>query len=75
MILVECGQLIESPRHFFLECPRYAGIRNNMITSISEITDCNINSILFGNINLDYSDNKIFFNLCTSILKIVEDSK
>ena len=44
----ECGALIESPRHFFLECPFYTGSRNKMIRKIENVTDCDINIILFG---------------------------
>ena len=53
----ECGALIESPRHYFLECPLYTGPRNLMIRSIEAVTDCNINTILFGKRELNYSEN------------------
>ena len=47
-----CGASIESPKHYFLQCPRYTGIRNELKTEITNVTDCNISTILFGDPDL-----------------------
>ena len=54
-----CGNIIESPKHFFLKCPLYAGPRVNLIQEVSNITDCTVNKLLFGDNNLSYDQNLI----------------
>ena len=68
----DCGCEIESPRHYFLECPIHNGPRNFMIRSIENVTDCNINTILFGNKKLSYLENKTIFK---SVHKFIKDSR
>ena len=51
----ECGALIESPRHFFIECTIYAGSKNKMIKNKEKVTNYNINCISFGNKELSYT--------------------
>ena len=61
-----CNNVIESPRHYFLECPLYAGSRAKLIRSLHWITNCNINInvFLFGDKKLSYNDNiKIFHSV------------
>ena len=41
----ECGFHVESPRHYYMECPRYAGSRIKMIDNINLLTDCNIDRL------------------------------
>ena len=47
--LCMCGQ-VESNTHYFLTCPRYTGMRDEMVTSISQITNLTITTdvLLFG---------------------------
>ena len=69
----DCGFLIESPKHFFLEYPLYAGERDLMKRKIELITDCviNINIILFGCKDLSYKKNKKIFR---SVQKFIKDT-
>ena len=48
----ECGFYLESPRHYFLDCPIHVGPRIALIEKITSVSACNINIILFGNKNL-----------------------
>ena len=67
-----CGFNIESPKHYFLNCPLYAGPRQKLVNKISRLTDCNINVILFGDKNLSLNENKAIFR---SVHKFIKDSK
>ena len=62
-----CGAGIESPTHFFLQCPLYQGPRISLINTIKKYTDCNINTILFRDKNLTFNENKKKSILCTSL--------
>ena len=66
----ECGMNIETPKHFFLHCPLYAGPgRNIMVNRISNITYCNINAILFGKSDLTFEENKKNFKFVHRFIK------
>ena len=52
-----CGFPVESPKHYFLNCPLFARPRAELIRSVNEITDCNVNILLFGNKELNMEDN------------------
>ena len=56
-----CGLVVESPKHFFIDCPLYAGPRLELSEKINELTDFNINIILFGDKNLTLEQNKSIF--------------
>ena len=56
-----CGFHIESPSHFFLNCPLYAGQRIILIQKITEVSVCNINIIFFGNKNFNLIENEFIF--------------
>ena len=66
-----CGSAVESPTHYFFECPLYAGPREELIDSVSAYTDCNINVLLFGNKNLTLNQNKKIFQ---SVHKYMNDT-
>ena len=48
------GHALESPKHYFLECPLYAGPRAQLVDLVNNYTDCNINILLFGDNNLNF---------------------
>ena len=66
-----CGSAIESPKHYFLECPIYAGPRQNLITTINNLTACNINIniLLFGDKELSYIQNLQIFEAVHKYIK------
>ena len=51
-----CGQALESPKHFFLECQLYAGPRAQLVDLVNSYTDHNINVLLFGDHNLNFHE-------------------
>lgn len=66
-----CGHLNEDPSHFFLECPNYTALRDDLLNVINQLAQCNIETILFGNDKLSYQDNiKIF----TAVQAFIKDS-
>ena len=65
----ECGFHIESPKHYFLECPRYAGPRVSLIEGINQLTDCNVNVILFGDRKLNLENNLLIFQSVHDYMK------
>ena len=67
-----CGLVVEKPKHYFLECPLYAGPRVDLITEIARITDCNVNILLFGDNTLSFDDNKTIFQ---SVHKYIHATK
>ena len=64
-----CGFPVESPKHYFLNCPLHARPRAKLLRSISEFTDCNINVILFGDRNLSLECNKNIFQSVHNYMK------
>ena len=64
-----CGAEIESPKHYFLYCPRYIGQRNKLINSLMRCTPVNINIILFGNNDVDFDTNKEIFRAVHQYIK------
>ena len=67
-----CGANIESPAHYFLQCPLYAGPRISLLENINRLTNCNINIILFGDKNLTFKENKTIFK---SVHNFIRDSR
>ena len=57
----DCGAEVESPKHYFLHCPRYIGPRIKLLNSLGRYTAVNINILLFGNDELDLRTNKLIF--------------
>ena len=67
-----CGNNLESPGHFFLECPLYAGPRAKLVENVRNITDCNINMLLFGKKNLNFIQKSLIFQ---SVHEFIKTSK
>ena len=67
-----CGFYLESPDHYFLNCPLFAAHRYMLLNTISNITTTNINILLFGNINC-WNDENIMIR--DAVLKFIADSK
>ena len=59
--LCECGE-VESTSHFFLYCPNYSIIRQQMITDVSRVTSPTLKVLLFGNDNLTQKENEVIFD-------------
>ena len=64
-----CGFHLESPSHFFLFCPNYALQRIDMLSEITDITDCSINTILFGSKDCTYEQNIAIFSAVHKFIK------
>ena len=60
-----CGY-IEDTEHFLLHCPTYLKQIQDMLRSVSQFCQPSLNTLLYGNDNLSYNDNK-------TILVIVQD--
>ena len=57
-----CGNSIEDCFHYFLECPLYHNQRQRLNFAISDICNMNLDTLLFGNDNLDLKDNQKIFD-------------
>ena len=66
-----CGHVLESPKHYLLECPLYAGPRAQLVGLVNNYTDCNVNVLLFGDHNLNFEQNSIIFE---SVQKFIKDT-
>ena len=55
-----CGA-IEDTNHFLLECNLFQNLRQEMITTVSEIAPPTLNTLLFGNPNLRNEANELIF--------------
>ena len=58
--LCRCGT-VESTQHYFLECPTYSTQRNSLCQFISGITRFTLQTVLFGDENLNLLDNQRIF--------------
>ena len=58
----QCGHRSEDPFHFFFECPRYVALQNNLFTSVAQHTDCSLQTLLFGDPELNYRQNCDIFD-------------
>ena len=67
-----CGAAVESPRHYFMDCPLHARPRNELINTVNSYTDCNINVLLFGIKNLTLNQNT---KICESVHKFMIDTR
>ena len=47
-----CGALRETAEHFFMECPLFTNIRDNLFTAVSRHTACTTQILLYGDTNL-----------------------
>ena len=62
-----CGS-VESTYHYFFVCPFYRGLRSSLNEDISSVTRVTLNVILYGDEDLNQSDNeKIFAAVHTHI--------
>ena len=66
-----CSFPIEDAKHYFLDCPLFAAQRVNMVTSISQITECTLQTILSGNDRLSFEINCEIFSY---VHEFIEDS-
>ena len=58
--LCECG-MVETTKHFLLECPRFTQARTVMINTLSPFCIPSLNILLFGDDKLDFHQNKLIF--------------
>ena len=56
-----CGE-VESTSHYFLYCPNYAVMRQELLTEIRTITQPNLKLLLYGDDNLTPKDNELVFD-------------
>ena len=68
-----CGE-VESNTHYLLTCPHYTHMRDEMVTSISQITNLTITTdvLLFGNDEVSDEVNTTIFE---AVQKIIKTSK
>ena len=67
-----CGDPSENAYHYFFECPLYLDLRNELFDNLMLISPITLNTILFGNSELNLDTNKQIFTL---VQKFIEDSK
>ena len=58
--LCEWG-MVETTKHFLLECPRFTQARTVMIHTLSPFCIPSLNNLLFGDDKLDFHQNKLIF--------------
>ena len=58
----QCGYEVEDPMHFYLHCPIYMVQREKMIRTLTALTPPTLDTILFGNPNLQLEENKLVFS-------------
>ena len=57
-----CGHPVEDPTHFFLNCPRYAAIRIELVNNIALISRVTTAVLLYCNTELGIDENKHIFD-------------
>ena len=57
-----CSHPIEDANHFFLSCPLYNDIRQELFTDILKFTQVNLKNILYGDDTQDLQTNKMIFD-------------
>lgn len=67
-----CGFHIENPVHYFLHCPNYTALRNEMIHMIAPLSPISIRTLLFGNAELNLNTNKVIIG---AVHKFITDSR
>ena len=67
-----CGVPDETAFHFFLQCPRYNRIRENMLATIESICPCTLDTILYGDDNISEVKNRTIFE---AVHNFICDSK
>ena len=55
-----CG-VVESAKHFRLECPKFQQMRLDMMNIISTISEPRLNTLLYGDKKLDNHANEVIF--------------
>ena len=66
--LCTCGS-VESTEHFFLQCPNYVNIRNQLNLTINDITRVSLRTILYGDESLSLFSNEIIFDAVHSYIR------
>ena len=69
--LCSCGRT-ETPSHYFFHCPRYDGIRQNLLRAVSVFSRPTIGILLNGDPARNYRDNTIIFR---AVHVFIEQSK
>ena len=67
-----CGSNNESVEHYFFVCNRYTNSRTELINSVTQICEVNLNVLLYGNLSLTLDQNKLIFEY---VHKYIKDSK
>ena len=67
-----CGFHLESPKHYFIDCPLFAVPRVDLRNSIENFTAFNINTVLFGMKDLSIDQNKL---ICEAVHKFILETK
>jgi hypothetical protein len=63
-----CGYENEDSMHFYLHCPIFTVPRTKMIRTITPLTPFSLDTILYGDPNLELRDNKIVFSAVHSFI-------
>ena len=59
--LCHCGE-VETTSHYFFHCQRYVNFRQDLENAVTKHTNCTLNTLLFGNKSLTYSENLEIFS-------------
>ena len=57
----QCGFAVENASHYLLHCPLYAAERAEMLSSLPDIVNVSIESLLYGSNDNSLEDNKTVF--------------
>ena len=58
--LCVCG-IVETSKHFLLECPRFTQARSAIIDTLSPFCNPSLNVLLYRDDRLDFRQNKLIF--------------
>ncbi|MCG8095193.1 MAG: hypothetical protein JAZ17_16505 [Candidatus Thiodiazotropha endolucinida] len=67
-----CSDVVEDAEHFFFNCPNFLTERVMMFQTTRTFHPLSLNKILFGDISLTDSENKLIFN---AVQKFIKDTK
>ena len=65
-----CGHPVEDATHYFLNCPRYAAIRIELVNNIAPLSRISTAILLYGNKGLDLAENKLIFDEVHKFIKL-----
>ena len=69
--MCDCGYSVENALHYFLECSSFSNQRNELLLSLNNIQDINLDQMING--SPAYDDNT-HEHIILSVMKFIKDS-